>query len=227
MPELNPPELMPRGNVGTPTLQFLDLIQKCLLPRNLVQKLKLKFPSTSGSRLYSNVSLDYKTKSFPNTTSVSSPARNLHNSKSLSTKKLSNSSRLTSDVPEKGSFDHSTTSSDDHSQTSSPCDNSLTTPNNKTCLAGNTDSTDRHVCQSGQSNSGKDTNNTQTDNERPPQNDLPAEKSDNSEFLMPQELTKRELKRIKREEKKRIRKLMDEGIEERLIAIDKKYRVST
>ena len=72
MPEMNPPELMPQGNVGTPTKIFLDLIQRCLLPHNLIQKLQLEFPGTSGARLYSNVSLNYETnKDFSNKPEIS------------------------------------------------------------------------------------------------------------------------------------------------------------
>ncbi|XP_059164402.1 G patch domain-containing protein 3-like [Physella acuta] len=59
MPEMNPPSLMPNGNVGTPTLVFLDFIQKCLLPNNLIKKLKLQFPKTSARRLYGNVDFKY------------------------------------------------------------------------------------------------------------------------------------------------------------------------
>ncbi|KAI8759269.1 G patch domain-containing protein 3 [Biomphalaria glabrata] len=59
MPELNPPPLMPNGNVGTPTLVFLDLIQQCLLPQSLVSKLRLKFPKTAAKRMYGNVNFEY------------------------------------------------------------------------------------------------------------------------------------------------------------------------
>lgn len=59
MPEMNPPSLMPNGNVGTPTLVFLDFIQKCLLPNSIIKKLKLQFPKTSARRLYGNVDFKY------------------------------------------------------------------------------------------------------------------------------------------------------------------------
>ncbi|CAG5124801.1 unnamed protein product [Candidula unifasciata] len=61
MPELQPPDLMRQGNVGTPTLAFLELIQQCLLPHNLINKLHLKFPKTAARRIYANMHLDYGT----------------------------------------------------------------------------------------------------------------------------------------------------------------------
>ncbi|XP_019634690.1 PREDICTED: G patch domain-containing protein 3-like [Branchiostoma belcheri] len=57
--ELHPPDVMPRGNVGTPIKVFLELIRTCRLPPILIHKLGLVFPSTGSSRRYGNVPFDY------------------------------------------------------------------------------------------------------------------------------------------------------------------------
>ncbi|XP_043940106.1 G patch domain-containing protein 3 isoform X2 [Protopterus annectens] len=59
LPELNPPLLMPNGNVGTPSNVFLELIQSCRLPPRFIKKLGLKFPKTGSSRRYGNVPFKY------------------------------------------------------------------------------------------------------------------------------------------------------------------------
>ncbi|XP_059424567.1 G patch domain-containing protein 3 isoform X1 [Carassius carassius] len=59
LPELNPPSLMPAGNVGTPVSVFLELIQSCRLPPRLIRKLGLTFPKTGSSRRYGNVPYMY------------------------------------------------------------------------------------------------------------------------------------------------------------------------
>jgi hypothetical protein len=61
LPELNPPPLMPHGNVGTPTKLFLRLIQQCKLPPSIIAKLDLAFPRTYSNRRYGTVPLDYGT----------------------------------------------------------------------------------------------------------------------------------------------------------------------
>ena len=58
--ELNPPALMPNGNVGTPVKVFLQLIQSCRLPPRLIRKLGLTFPKTSSNRRYGNVPFQYQ-----------------------------------------------------------------------------------------------------------------------------------------------------------------------
>ncbi|XP_070823185.1 G patch domain-containing protein 3 [Chaetodon trifascialis] len=58
--ELNPPALMPNGNVGTPVKVFLQLIQSCRLPPRLIRKLGLTFPKTSSNRRYGNVPFEYR-----------------------------------------------------------------------------------------------------------------------------------------------------------------------
>ncbi|XP_066534125.1 G patch domain-containing protein 3 [Hoplias malabaricus] len=60
LPELNPPALMPRGNVGTPVSVFLQLIQSCRLPPRLIRKLGLTFPKTGSNRRYGNVPYLYQ-----------------------------------------------------------------------------------------------------------------------------------------------------------------------
>lgn len=60
LPELNPPaNVMPYGNVGTPTKYFLQMIQACRLPPNLIGKLGLKFPKRRAKRQYGDVPFDY------------------------------------------------------------------------------------------------------------------------------------------------------------------------
>jgi hypothetical protein len=59
LPELNPPSVMPHGNVGTSTELFLDLIRACKLPATVIGKLGLKFPKSLGKRKYSSVPFQY------------------------------------------------------------------------------------------------------------------------------------------------------------------------
>lgn len=58
MVELKPPLLMPKGNIGTPTKHFLELINACRLPSNLIGKLGLHFRKTK-SRRYGSVPFNY------------------------------------------------------------------------------------------------------------------------------------------------------------------------
>lgn len=60
LPELNPPVLMPNGNVGTPLRIFLDLIRACRLPPRIITQLQLQFPKTCSSRRYGNVPFQYE-----------------------------------------------------------------------------------------------------------------------------------------------------------------------
>ncbi|XP_006975689.1 G patch domain-containing protein 3 [Peromyscus maniculatus bairdii] len=60
LPELNPPVLMPNGNVGTPLRVFLDLIRACRLPPRIITQLQLQFPKTGSSRRYGNVPFEYE-----------------------------------------------------------------------------------------------------------------------------------------------------------------------
>ncbi len=60
MPELRPPAMMPKGNVGTPTGFFLDAIRQCRLPAGIIGKLKLQFPRARRRRKYGTVEYDYE-----------------------------------------------------------------------------------------------------------------------------------------------------------------------
>ena len=59
--EFKPPGLMPGGNVGTKTKHFLNLINTCQLPSNLIGKLNLSFPKSRSRNRYGNVPFDYGT----------------------------------------------------------------------------------------------------------------------------------------------------------------------
>ena len=59
LPELNPPLVMPRGNVGTPLQTFMELIRSCKLPGHVIKKLRLEFPKSRTTRRYGAVKLDY------------------------------------------------------------------------------------------------------------------------------------------------------------------------
>ncbi|XP_022102168.1 G patch domain-containing protein 3-like [Acanthaster planci] len=59
LPELNPPDIMPKGNVGTPTSVYSQLIKECQFPPWLIKHLGLVFPKSQSNRRYGNVGLDY------------------------------------------------------------------------------------------------------------------------------------------------------------------------
>ena len=61
LPELNPPDIMPNGNVGTPTSVYGQLIKECRLPPWLIKYLGLVFPKSRSNKRYGNVELDYTT----------------------------------------------------------------------------------------------------------------------------------------------------------------------
>ncbi|KAJ8044012.1 G patch domain-containing protein 3 [Holothuria leucospilota] len=65
LPELNPPDIMPRGNVGTPTQTFLELIKDCKIPPSVIRKLGLIFPKRRSNRQYGNVPFHYGTNVTP------------------------------------------------------------------------------------------------------------------------------------------------------------------
>jgi len=60
LPELNPPQMMPRGNVGTPLATFMDLIRACKFPSHLIKKLQLKFPNSRSAKKYGAVPFEYE-----------------------------------------------------------------------------------------------------------------------------------------------------------------------
>ncbi|XP_041456502.1 G patch domain-containing protein 3-like [Lytechinus variegatus] len=57
--ELNPPDLMPNGNVGTPTAVFLEYIRTCRLPPKVIQRLGLTFSKSRSNKRYGNVPFAY------------------------------------------------------------------------------------------------------------------------------------------------------------------------
>ena len=61
LPELNPPSVMPQGNVGTPLSTFMALIRSCKLPSHVIKKLQLEFPKSRSKKRYGAVNLDYGT----------------------------------------------------------------------------------------------------------------------------------------------------------------------
>ena len=62
LPELNPPYVMPQGNVGTPLTTFMDLIRTCKLPSHLIKKLQLKFPNSRSGKKYGAVPFEYESQ---------------------------------------------------------------------------------------------------------------------------------------------------------------------
>jgi len=88
MMELKPPILMPRGNVGTPTKHFLDLINTCQLPSKLIGKLGLRFTISKSNRKYGSVPFDY------GTTVIGDEEQN-----SYIPQKATNTSRITKELP--------------------------------------------------------------------------------------------------------------------------------
>ncbi|XP_035827157.1 G patch domain-containing protein 3 isoform X2 [Aplysia californica] len=237
MPELRPVELMPQGNVGTPTLVFLDLIQRCLLPHSLIHKLKLKFPKTSGKLLYSNVPFEYHTPKdsdfAANTPNLESGAGvvksfpSLTQERNVKTKCLRKSDAF-GKIQAFELSESSTLLSDDCNEQ---------TPNviNDSSIAIET-SSDQSTFQDAQMDmiphpyKAEESQNTDMDGLNTEDKSVQIEASvsnanNQSGFLAPQvPLTNRERKRKKRYENRSTRKLMAEGIEERLIAIDKIYR---
>ncbi|KAK3582949.1 hypothetical protein CHS0354_019955 [Potamilus streckersoni] len=59
LPELHPPDIMPNGNVGTPTMVFLEFIRQCRLPPAVIKKLGLIFPKTRTNKKYGSVPFSY------------------------------------------------------------------------------------------------------------------------------------------------------------------------
>lgn len=57
--EFRPPVWMPRGNVGTPTQHFLNLIKSCQLEPSVISRLKLDISSSRRMRLYGAVPYAY------------------------------------------------------------------------------------------------------------------------------------------------------------------------
>lgn len=62
LPELNPPHVMPQGNVGTPLTTFMELIRACKFPSYLIKKLQLKFPNSRSGKKYGAVPFEYESQ---------------------------------------------------------------------------------------------------------------------------------------------------------------------
>ena len=62
LPELNPPHVMPQGNVGTPLTTYIDLIRACKFPSHLIKKLQLKFPNSRSGKKYGAVPFEYESQ---------------------------------------------------------------------------------------------------------------------------------------------------------------------
>ncbi|KAK3752733.1 hypothetical protein QZH41_018704 [Actinostola sp. cb2023] len=69
LPELNPPPIMPNGNVGTPLTVFIGLIRACKFPPHLIKKLGLTFPRSKRKK-YGNVPFDYEILEYGNIINV-------------------------------------------------------------------------------------------------------------------------------------------------------------
>ncbi|GAA29783.2 G patch domain-containing protein 3 [Clonorchis sinensis] len=57
--EFKPPGWMPRGNVGTPTSHFFNLIKNCQLDSSIISKLRLNFSPADRRRRYGAVPYNY------------------------------------------------------------------------------------------------------------------------------------------------------------------------
>ncbi|XP_033628485.1 G patch domain-containing protein 3-like isoform X1 [Asterias rubens] len=63
--ELNPPDIMPSGNVGTRTSVFNQLIRECRLPPKVVKRLGIVFPKSRTNKRYGSVPLEYYGEVLP------------------------------------------------------------------------------------------------------------------------------------------------------------------
>lgn len=93
MVEFVPPVMvMPKGNVGTPTQHFKQLIKKCQLPSKLIRKLGLSF-SKQKSRKYGCVPYEYEAnRSKVPESNVNDQAQNKHQARATPTNTQENDS---------------------------------------------------------------------------------------------------------------------------------------
>ncbi|XP_056413377.1 G patch domain-containing protein 3 [Hyla sarda] len=111
MSELNPPALMPQGNVGTPLGVFLQLIRSCRLPPKLITRLGLKF--CRSRRRYSSVPFVYdKTETL-----VKGEGVYTANGHEISNGGSTGSNILTSDVPQEENDTQEQSHSEDDNDT--------------------------------------------------------------------------------------------------------------
>ncbi|KAH9515528.1 G patch domain-containing protein 3 [Bulinus truncatus] len=223
MPELNPPSLMPYGNVGTPTLVFLDLIQRCLLPQSLVSKLQLKFPKTSAKRIYGNVNFLYDSKKFGKRDSfLDSVAENmctrLDKDKFLTPKMypIHFAKKLYKD---KRSFQSSNTQQLSHTSMSDKEGDETSLSINAPDSALNNHPDAEHILPTERLSAVSLTPMVEDPTSLQPTDQL----STPDKVHQQNTLTDKEKKKLLRKENKIMRTLMSEGIEEKLIAIERKY----
>ncbi|CAI9724486.1 patch domain-containing 3-like [Octopus vulgaris] len=89
LPELHAPTVMPKGNVGTPTYVFLELINQCKLPPRIISKLQLEFPKVTYNNIYGRVPCDYDIQCLPSSgNTLETGSRNENFQKNLSKRKL-------------------------------------------------------------------------------------------------------------------------------------------
>ena len=229
MPELNPPDKMPNGNVGTPTLVFLDMIQNCLLPHNLIKKLQLKFPKSQGRRLYSNVEFDYCTPDLCDSFTEKEQKSLSDNEyyKSISKQSVTELSQESHTEHSKKPLKcHTVSTREDNlifhekseiKLSQGSCE-SRASPGN-TCAYSHTNQDVATFCEPSSSAMSihdiKETKETK-----------------NTSFKQPSEaafssISAHERKRRWKADRRETRRLMAEGIEERLIAIERRYHVSS
>ncbi|RUS69268.1 hypothetical protein EGW08_022973, partial [Elysia chlorotica] len=220
MPELNPPDKMPNGNVGTPTLVFLDMIQNCLLPHNFIKKLQLKFPKSEGRRLYSNVEFDYCTRPGLSDSIIGKRQNKLLH-------KLSSEQSVTANSQE---------SIAEHFQKPTQCQIASSRDNS---VVSDMQPGVRHSEESCDSKTQPSASGStilpcsQSDKEmaascEPLSSNVPILDTKNSPFKHPSQmasssLSAQERRRKQKADRQETRKLMAEGIEERLIAIEGRY----
>ncbi|XP_065317274.1 G patch domain-containing protein 3-like isoform X2 [Gordionus sp. m RMFG-2023] len=78
LPEMNPPFIIPFGNVGTPTEYLYKKIEECKMPTQLISRLGLKFSVKDDYiKEYGNVGMTYKDNLKSHYTKESEICRNL------------------------------------------------------------------------------------------------------------------------------------------------------
>ncbi|CAL1532300.1 unnamed protein product [Lymnaea stagnalis] len=255
MPELNPPPLMPNGNVGTPTLVFLDLIQKCLLPNNLISKLKLKFPMMSAKRLYGNVNFEYDSENsqecgLPVNSKlqmdrslqkldrtkllIHRPSRKLITNKSQRNALKNELKQAKETCGFNDNFRMQVNSSLEKDQKDkSSCGSSLQVSPSFLIGVRDSPSNDSTLCMSDSHTEENNSVSSPSEDTRNKcsslvDNPLTQKKAffiaPNPQSVIPLgKCTNREKKRLTKEDRKHTQRLMAEGIEERFIAVEKRY----
>lgn len=105
LPELNPPKMMPQGNVGTPTKTFFNLVNRCLLPPSIIKKLELSFPRHIKRKQYSAVPPYYINAKFPKSHSTLSSKTAAQTNSSAQTKSSKEAFFTKSEIEDKNNSD--------------------------------------------------------------------------------------------------------------------------